>query len=307
MAALGWGFAIILCARLALVGLMGIAWQVLDHDTRGQAIRYAQTGRYAWARLIRDSASECLPLSAVGGFVLGARALVLAGVSGAYASASTIVDLTLEVVGQLAYLLLGLALLWHAKPHLALIKPLLLGTTLLAAGAGAFLVLQARGTGLADRAMSAMLRRWDGVEAGGRAVLRAINAIYARLPRVFAGIALHFVAWLCNGLEAWLLLLLMHHPVSVRTALTIDSLVYGIRSFAFVVPNALGVQEAAYVFLGGLFGIPPTTALALSLLRRARDLVLGIPALAAWQALEGRRAWRGGSDTKEGKARGVAP
>jgi hypothetical protein len=33
-------------------------------------------------------------------------------------------------------------------------------------------------------------------------------------------------------------------------------------------------------------------ALALSLLKRARDLVLGLPVLAAWQLLEGRRLWR---------------
>ena len=84
----------------------------------------------------------------------------------------------------------------------------------------------------------------------------------------------------------------MGHPVPVSAALVIDSLLYGLRSFAFMVPNALGVQEAGYVVLGGLFGLDMQTALALSLLRRARDLVLGVPALAAWQLAEGRR-WRG--------------
>jgi hypothetical protein len=52
------------------------------------------------------------------------------------------------------------------------------------------------------------------------------------------------------------------------------------------------VQEGAYVMLGGLFGLPPDTALALSLLKRARDLAIGIPALATWQALESGKAWR---------------
>jgi hypothetical protein len=33
-------------------------------------------------------------------------------------------------------------------------------------------------------------------------------------------------------------------------------------------------------------------ALALSLLKRARDIVLGLPALAAWQLLESGRLWR---------------
>ena len=33
-------------------------------------------------------------------------------------------------------------------------------------------------------------------------------------------------------------------------------------------------------------------ALALSLLKRARDLVIGLPAIGIWQAVEGNRLWR---------------
>jgi hypothetical protein len=33
-------------------------------------------------------------------------------------------------------------------------------------------------------------------------------------------------------------------------------------------------------------------ALALSLLKRARDLAIGLPVLGAWQAIEGGRVWR---------------
>ena len=70
----------------------------------------------------------------------------------------------------------------------------------------------------------------------------------------------------------------------------IDSLLVAIRGFAFVVPNALGVQEGAYIMLCGMFGVPPEVALALSLLRRGRDFTIGVPALLAWQILEGRLA-----------------
>jgi hypothetical protein len=44
--------------------------------------------------------------------------------------------------------------------------------------------------------------------------------------------------------------------------------------------------------LGGSFGLTPEMALALSLLKRARDLALGLPVLAACQLLEGGRLWR---------------
>ena len=103
---------------------------------------------------------------------------------------------------------------------------------------------------------------------------------------------MHLVDWLGNGAELYVALRLMHHAIALRDAFVIDSLLYGIRSFAFAVPNALGVQEAAYVVLGTLFGLPSSISLALSLIRRARDIVIGLPALATWQAVEGRKAWR---------------
>ena len=72
----------------------------------------------------------------------------------------------------------------------------------------------------------------------------------------------------------------------------IESLLFAIRNAAFMVPSGLGVQEGAYALLGPLFGLPPEAALALSLLKRARDVAVGVPALISWQIVEGRRRLR---------------
>ena len=288
MTAIGWGFCALRAFRLGLVVVMGASWWVL-----GTGRDDARLMRFAWARLIRDSASECLPLSQIGGFVLGARALTVAGVNGMFAAASTVVDVTLEVIAQLFYLLLGLFLLWRLHPDNHLIRPLLFGLAALTAGALSFLALQSRGAGFIERVSARLLSNWSGAKAGTRAMMAELASIHASRKGLVFGTVLHLLCWLANGTEGWLALALMGHPVSITAALVIDSLLYGLRSFAFVVPNALGVQEAGYVLLGGLFGLAPQTCLALSLLRRARDLTLGLPALATWQALEGRRAWRG--------------
>ncbi len=288
MEAIGWGFCALIAFRLCLVLLMGASWWVLGSNRPD-----AHLMRFAWARLIRDSACECLPLSQIGGFVLGARALTVAGAGGMFAAASTVVDVTLELIAQLFYLLLGVFLLWRLHPHFALLRPLLFGLAALTAGAISFLLLQSRGAGLIERASARLLSRWSGAKAGTRAMLAELATIHASRERIVAGTLLHLLCWLANGSEAWLTLTLMGHPVPIVAALVIDSLLYGLRSFAFIVPNALGVQEAGYVLIGGLFGLAPHTCLALSLLRRARDIALGLPALATWQALEGRRAWRG--------------
>jgi hypothetical protein len=41
--------------------------------------------------------------------------------------------------------------------------------------------------------------------------------------------------------------------------------------------------------LGTLFGLAPEVGLALSIVKRLRDVILGIPGLITWQMLEGRR------------------
>ena len=289
---IGWGFLVLIAYKLCLVVLMGASWMVLG--PRGKAAGGSGAGilAFAWARLIRDSASECLPLSQVGGFVLGTRALVIAGVPWAFATASMVVDVTVELVAQLFYLAFGTVTLWRIRPDVPLLRPICVGLVLLAAGSTVFLLIQARGGAIVERLVGRLLGGWTGARSGAASVVAALTAIHRRPWRVAASAALHALDWLANGIEAFLALRLMGHAIGLRDALVIDSLLYGLRSFAFAIPNAFGVQEAGYVVLGSLFGLSPGTSLALSLIRRGRDFALGVPALATWQLTEGRRAWR---------------
>ena len=60
------------------------------------------------------------------------------------------------------------------------------------------------------------------------------------------------------------------------------------RSTGFAVPAALGVQEAGFIIAAAPFGVPPELAIALSMVKRLRELAFGIPGLVAWQWSEGR-------------------
>ncbi len=302
-AALGWyGFAFVLAVQLLLVVPMAAAWWLLG---RGRAD--ARLPRFLWARLVRDSAGEALPFSQLGGYAAGARALCVAGVAGPFAAASTVVDVSTELAGQLGYTLLGLALLWWRRPGSGLVAPVLLATLAMAALVAAFVAVQARGAGAVDRLLvraSAGLVPASGGAGHGRAAAAggageapaaladAVHAMHARHAILLAAAGLHLGEWVLSGVQAWATLRLMGLRPGLAGGLVIDSLLYGARSFAFLVPNALGVQEATLVVVGGLFGVPPDAALALSLVRRGRDLALAVPALAAWQAMEARRAWR---------------
>jgi putative membrane protein len=289
LVAVGWtGFSVICWLHLVLIAIMGIAWGALLPGT--------SLWVPIWGRLVRDSGSELLPLSQVGGYVLGARAVsavTLAGVSGTSATASTIVDVTLELFGQLAYTALALSWLLYLRPDAAIAAPVAVGLALAGLLAVAFLAVQRRGFDLFDRFAHMLGRGWADKTAAGAAALHvALSNIYGQHARVWVNFLLHLACWIASTLEAWLALRFAGAPLGFATVLVIESLVYAARSAAFAVPNAVGVQEGAYILLGASFGLTPETALALSLLKRARDLTIGLPTLAAWQLLESSNLWR---------------
>jgi glycosyltransferase 2 family protein len=284
--AIGWsGFVIICCYALGLFLLLGAAWYVLLPG------RYASLPAIIWARMVRDSASEVLPFSHVGGIVLGARAAMLHGVSQPLATASTIVDVSNEMLAQIAYIGLGVLLVSLRAPPSALTPSmtmdLVVGLALAAAAGALFLALQRYGPRIIERLGS---RLFPGAVAAPAAVAAELGAIYRRRARVVFSIVLPAVGWIASAIGAWIALHLMGARVELASILAIESLVCAARSAAVIVPSALGVQEAAYAVVAPLFGVGAEFGLALSLLRRARDIVIGVPVLLIWQAIEGQRA-----------------
>ena len=97
----------------------------------------------------------------------------------------------------------------------------------------------------------------------------------------------HLIGWFVGATEVWLVLNAMGHPLDYGDAVIIESLMHAVRGAAFAVPGALGAQEGGLIVLCAMFGVPPEAALALSLVKRIPDLVIGIPGLIGWQVLEG--------------------
>jgi putative membrane protein len=242
-----------------------------------------------WARMLREAGSDILPLAQVSGFLLGARAATAEGVAEDLVLASSIVDMTAELVAQLLYTLLGLALLalqlHEQSKGLEVFWPVA-GALLFLSAAGLGLVLvQGRGvTWLGD-----LIQRWLPNSVTRAFAVRAmLDAIYRRPLRFAAGVMLHLLGWIGGSAGSFIALAFMGVDAPFRAILAVESLMYAARSVAFVMPGGLGVQEGAYVLLGPLFGLEPSNLVAVSLLRRARDLVVGIPTLLLWQAREGR-------------------
>jgi putative membrane protein len=289
----GWrGFAILCLYGLALFLPLGMAWYVLMPDA---PLRKAKV--FIWARMVRDAAAEVLPFSQIGGIALGARAAMLHGVTGPATVGSMIVDVTTELIAQIAYIILGVLILSvrlsqtaHAHAR-SLTEVLVSGVVLISIGGALFVALQRYGHHWIARKLAPQV--FPGAMAATAAVAGALDEIYRSRVRIGASLSLHFFGWVSSAVGTWIAFRLMGADVELAPVIAIESLVYATRSAAFVIPNALGVQEAAYTVLAPLFGIKVEVGLALSVLKRARDIAVGIPILVGWQLLEGQRALAG--------------
>ena len=281
----GWGFTFYCGYSLVVLALLGAAW-------RAVAPGGGPIGAYAWARTVREGATDVLPFAQIGGIVVGGRVLAARGVANDLVYASMIADLTTEMASQALFTLFGVAALVLALGGVAGgfdggILKLVLGGAALAVAlmfAVAFgqqpLLLLTRG--LAARLVPTAAASFDAVSA-------RLAAIYRDPAAVALSFVLNLAAWIASAFGAWLALRMMGVVVGLWPVLAIEALIFAVRSIAFVVPGALGVQEGAYLLLAPLFAIDPRAAIALSLLKRARDVAIGLPALVAWQAGEGRK------------------
>ncbi len=279
------GLLLLALCHVGVFVLMGAAWRALLPGAWPSGLA-ACIG----SRMIRDAGSEALPLSQLGGYVLGTVALSRTGYSTALASASTMVDVTLEVVAQIVFVLSGLALLASHPAADSLVLTTLGGLLVLAVLIGLFLAAQRRDghSPFAER----MRRRSERIANGWEQLRAQLRTIHARPRALLACTFLHALCWFAIAAEAWFALNLMHIDITPGGAIILESLMFALRTLGFAIPNALGVQEAAYVMLSALCGLSPDATLSLSLLKRARDISLGLLSLTVWPLCESKLAIR---------------
>jgi len=245
------------------------------------------------ARQLRDSSSDVLPITQLGGVAFAARAFVLAGLRAIEASASVIADLTTETFAQGLYVLTGIIASLSLLHRNALLSPwtsaMLGGALFLSIGSLLFAVVQLNGGRWAEKLGGKLFASTAGQAQGFSA---AVHAIYRAHNRIALSILLQFAGWIASGLWLWVVLAVMGVDHGLWTAVAIQALLEGLRSATVFIPAAIGVQEAGYAAIAPVFGLPPEIGLAVSLLRRARDILVAVPVLLLWQMIEGRRAAR---------------
>ncbi len=287
--AVGWqGLAALIGIYLVCLLLCAIAWRIVILDASRHAILIC-----LWARWLRESVGNLIALLPTAGEIAGARELALLGVRPGMAGASSVVDLTLELLSQIVFTLFGLALLITWYRGLDIGPWLVTGIAVSALAAAGFILAQRKGLfRFLERLPEKLDLKWawtvlpdaEGIHAG-------IQTIYQHRSRVLASGGIHLAAWVVGAGEAYVGLYFMGHAIAWSDALILESIAFALRTAAFVIPSRLGIQEGGYILLGAMFGLSPEVALALSLLKRGREIVTGLPCLIIWQSVETRRLW----------------
>lgn len=244
---------------------------------------------------IREAINRLLPVANIGGELVGVNLLRREGIGGTAAATSVIVEVLLFLFAQYLFLTLGVSCLLNITGSIAATGALLTAVAgglpvivllmwLLRSGLFFRVIERMASSMLASNGPSSVMHQLARLDTA----IRELTAARGRLART--------IAWQLAGLiagcsETWLALRWLGHPLSLAGALVLESFTLAARSLIFVAPAGLGVQEAGLIGVGHVLGLGSDVAIALSLAKRMREILFGLPAIAAWQWTTRAKAW----------------
>ena len=231
------------------------------------------------ARWVREALNTALPLAGLGGAVGSARLLARRGGIGmAAAVASLTADLTVEAAALGPFLAASLAAVAVLSPGRLTAGRAALAIVPVALGALLFVVAQR--AGMMRLIEKAAARLGFGTALAG--LHDGLMALHARRGAVLRAFGLHMLSWSLGGAEVFVILRAMGVGVSPGAAFAIEGLGMAARSLGFALPAGLAAQEAGFVLACAAFGIGPQEGLALSMVKRLRELLVAGSGLLVW-------------------------
>jgi putative membrane protein len=293
LAAAGWGIAGVAAIHLIPMVMDAHAWRLLVRPATRPPLGAAVNLRW-----LGEAVSALVPGGSVGAEALRIRLAMQAGVPGPEAGASIVVNVTIAAITQAFFTGVGLTALLGAGLAGAnrLAPAIVAGVVLLVIGGGLLFALLRSGP---LTKLAALALRWGRLGGAASVGAQAFDAEVALLlrnrPVLMRAAAWRLAGWFAGALEIWVGLWALGHPAPPLVALALDGCIQAVRNAIVVVPGALGVQEGGFLVVGAVLGVPTETALALALIKRARELLYGAPGLIAWQIDEWRHLVRRGN------------
>jgi len=283
----GWAVLTLPLFYLLPLAFAALSWRyLLVRELRvGAALAYLAT----WLGLAMN---WLLPVAQIGGDFAKAHWVYQRIGRAPELLAAAVADKTLQVGTQAAFAVIGLIAFVSLHTPTGALGGLAAGVALLGAGTWAFYRLQRRGlfamlAGMAERLLRAA--RKARLSTGADQVDAEVRAIYGRRLRLWTAAAYRMGFRLVLIGETALALHLLGQSFTWADALILESLGMAVRAGSFLIPAGLGAQEGAFTLLAVALGLPGESGFAISLCKRVREVVLGVPVLAGWQAHQARR------------------
>jgi putative membrane protein len=288
LAAASWAVPVVTAINVPRLFSDGTAWLALVPRSNRPGFLKA-----VWIRWVGGSVNDLLPTARLGGDVLTARlATIRGGLPPTLAASVAVVNMTISVAMRIL-VTIGVLLLIAGIPGQAhlYIPTFVAGLAALIAVLG-FYLLQRFGffrliSGLISRIKS--FPKWSLAIQNSANFDDTVRGLYSRRPALLVCALFWIVTWLVGCVETWVALFALGIQTNFIVALIIETAGQSVRSVFFIVPAGLGIFEGGMVMICALLGISGDIALALSLIRRAREALFSGPGLIIWQFVEARR------------------
>lgn len=279
---LGWrGFGLVLLVYLVCAGTQVGSW-LFTLPGIPTSISWLRRLWKVW--MVGFALEATTPLAGLGGEPIKVFLLKRHyGIRYRDAAASLVLTRTTDLIAQVLFIVIGFGFMLQSA---LLPRPYRVAA---AAGLGTMILFIALIVAAQQQRTLGRVRRWlERGWLGGRTLsaqaLVALDALHdiderllvyyrAERGRFALSVASAFADWMIGAVAIYVALRFLGYPVPVTAAIVIESFLVLVRSTLFFVPADLGTQEAALALICGSITGSPELGVALSLIRRARDIV----------------------------------
>lgn len=250
------------------------------------------TGLWVWrlylVRMVGEAFNNVIPAASMGGEPL--KAVLLKshyGVGYREAGISLVLAKTINMIALILFLCAGFALLMRS-PDFGSPYKVVAGVGLIALTVGTLLFFLVQRLKLSSHASHRLLgsRFGDRIER----VLHVIRDIDEQMVRFYtrhharfgAALLLALANWLIGIVEVYVVMYLLGHPVSLVDAWIIEAMAQLVRAGTFFIPASVGAQEGTFFVVCAAITGKPGLGVALSLVRRSREIVWILGGLLLW-------------------------
>lgn len=272
---IGWGILYVLAIYLMAFLCDTVSWRLVIRRDQLHKLSFLNLFNI---RMIGAAWNKVTPIFGMAGEPI--KAVLLRryhGVEYKEGAASLVVAKTANLIALVIFLSGGLciALISDGLPAAyrvgAMIALLMLTT-------GIVLLFVVQRFRLSSKSGAWLSRRWFGKPIVG--ILDQMRALDDRLAEAYTqdrrrfmmSVIMTLANWMLGVAELWVIMWLLGFPISLTEAWAAEAVVELVRAATFFIPAGIGTQEAALVLVIGHITGQPSLGLAVSFIRRAREL-----------------------------------